>query len=328
MEGRKNKYERDHCDQRDRLTLPKLLRHSQEDGGNLLEICVTSRELKALRPAAIIAAMIVEQSIAFIGAGSMTEALVAGMLTAGVTDAQHLYATDILPARRDYMGTRYGIHVSEENRAAADWGQILLLSVEPQDLDDVLDEIKPSLRHDCLIVSVAAGYPIARVGARLASDRPIVRAMPNTPSSILAGVTALAFGVAVSDHNRTVAKIIFEAVGKVVLVDETLMDAVTGLSGSGPAYIYVMIEALADGGVNMGLPRQVAEMLAAQTVLGSARMLLESGEHPGRLKDRITSPAGTTIAGIEQLEARQFRATLMSAVEAATIRSRELGLSS
>ena len=246
----------------------------------------------------------------------------------GVTDAQHLYATDLLPARRDYMRTRYGIQVSEENRAAAGWGQILILSVEPQDLDDVLDEIKPCLRHECLIVSVAAGYPIARVAARLTADRPIVRAMPNTPSNILAGVTALAFGAAVSDSNRTVARVVFEAVGKVVIVDETLMDAVTGLSGSGPAYIYVMIEALADGGVRMGLPRQVAEMLAAQTVLGSARLLLESGEHPGRLKDRITSPAGTTIAGIEQLEAGQFRATLMSAVEAATIRSRELGLSS
>jgi pyrroline-5-carboxylate reductase len=175
---------------------------------------------------------------------------------------------------------------------------------------------------------VAAGYPIARVAAHLTSDMQIVRAMPNTPSSILAGVTALAFAQNVSDLHRTVAMTIFEAIGKVVAVDETLMDAVTGLSGSGPAYIYLMIEALADGGVSKGLPRHVAEILAAQTVLGSARMLLETGEHPGRLKDRVTSPAGTTIAGIEQLEARQFRATLMSAVEAATIRSRELGSSS
>jgi pyrroline-5-carboxylate reductase len=156
----------------------------------------------------------------------------------------------------------------------------------------------------------------------------IVRAMPNTPSTIRAGVTALAFGSNVSDAQRAIAQSLFEAVGKVVVVDETLMDAVTGLSGSGPAYIYVLIEALADGGVRMGLTRPVAELLAAQTVLGSARMLLESGESPGRLKDRITSPAGTTIAGIEQLEERQFRATLMSAVESATNRSRELGSSS
>lgn len=271
--------------------------------------------------------MILDQPVAFIGAGSMTEALVAGMLTAGITEAQHLYATDILPGRRDSMRARYGIHVSANNSEAASWGRVLVLSVEPQDLDEVFNHIKASLRKDCLIVSVAAGYPIARVAARLTLDRPIVRAMPNTPSSILAGVTALAFGPAVSDFDRTVAMTIFEAIGKVVVVDETLMDAVTGLSGSGPAYVYVMIEALADGGVSMGLPRPVAEMLAAQTVLGAARMLLESREHPGRLKDRITSPAGTTIAGIEQLESRQFRATLMSAVEAATIRSRELGSS-
>ena len=288
----------------------------------------THAELKAWRAAAIIAAMIVDRPIAFIGAGSMTEALVSGMLTSGVTNAEHLYATDILPGRRDHMRTRYGIHVGEENRVAAGWGEVVVLSVEPQDLDDVLSDIKVSLRKDALIVSVVAGYPLARMAARLAADVRIVRAMPNTPSCILAGMTALAFGQAVSDLDRTVARSIFEAVGKVVTVDETLMDAVTGLSGSGPAYIYIMIEALADGGVRMGLPRQVAEVLAAQTVLGSARMLLESGEHPGRLKDRITSPAGTTIAGIEQLEAAQFRATLMSAVEAATIRSRELGFSS
>jgi pyrroline-5-carboxylate reductase len=225
------------------------------------------------------------------------------------------------------MQARYGIRVGQNNREVAAYGDILILSVEPQDLDEVLVDIRSSLREDCLIVSVAAGYPLARVAAHLNSERQIVRAMPNTPSSILAGVTALSFGAHVSDLHRAVAKTIFEAVGKVVVLEETLMDAVTGLSGSGPAYIYVMIEALADGGVRMGLPRQVAEMLAAQTVLGSARMLLESGEHPGRLKDRITSPAGTTIAGIEQLEAGRFRATLISAVEAATNRSLELGSS-
>lgn len=271
--------------------------------------------------------MPLNQRIAFVGAGNMTEALVAGMLTAGVADAASLCATDILPARRDYMHARYGIRVGQNNREAAGFGTILILSVEPQDLDEVLTEIHPSLRDNCLIISVAAGYPIARVAAHLNLERAIVRAMPNTPASILTGVTALTFGAKVSDPHRTAARVIFEAVGKVVVVDESLMDAVTGLSGSGPAYIYVMIDALADGGVRMGLSRQTAEILAAQTVLGAARMLLESGEHPGRLKDRITSPAGTTIAGIEELEARRFRATLMSAVEAATNRSRELGLS-
>ena len=151
--------------------------------------------------------------------------------------------------------------------------------------------------------------------------------MPNTPSSVLAGVTALTFSGNATTADQEAATAVFEAVGKVVVVDESLMDAVTGLSGSGPAYVYLIIEALADGGVRMGLPRQVSELLAAQTVLGAARMLLESGEHPGRLKDRVASPGGTTIAGIERLEEGQFRATLMSAVEADTRRSRELGSS-
>ncbi len=258
----------------------------------------------------------------------MTEALVMGMLKAGMTDAARLYATDILPSRREHMRVRYGIRVGQDNRDAAGWGQIVIVSVEPQDLDEVLEAIRPSLKEECLVVSVAAGYPIVRMASHLKSQCHIVRAMPNTPTSVLAGVTALTFGPDVPQRDHEAARTIFEAVGKVVMVDEALMDAVTGLSGSGPAYIYVMIEALADGGVSMGLPRQVAEMLAAQTVLGSARLLLESGEHPGQLKDRITSPAGTTIAGVEQLEERQFRASLISAVEAATNRSRELGLSS
>jgi pyrroline-5-carboxylate reductase len=271
--------------------------------------------------------MILDQRIAFIGAGSMTEALVAGLLKAEVASSNNIFATDIVPARREHMKTRFGIEVTADNRHVVERAHILILSVEPQDLDEVLVSIRGSVSPDCLIISVAAGYPIARVTEYLGSVSAIIRAMPNTPSSVLAGVTALAFGEKISDLHRTVARVIFEAVGKVVVVNETLMDAVTGLSGSGPAYIYVIIEALADGGVRMGLPRQVAELLAAQTVHGSARFLLESGEHPGRLKDRITSPAGTTIAGIEQLEQRQFRATLISAVEAATLRSRELGLS-
>jgi len=272
-------------------------------------------------------AMTLDQRIVFIGAGNMTEALVAGLLKAEIAAANNILATDIVPARREHMKTRFGIEVAKDNRHVVERAHILILSVEPQDLDEVLVSIRGSVSPDCLIISVAAGYPIARVAEHLGSVSAIVRAMPNTPSSVLAGVTALAFGHGLSEKHRNAATTIFEGVGKVVVVNEMLMDAVTGLSGSGPAYVYVIIEALADGGVRMGLPRQVAELLAAQTVLGSACLLLESGEHPGRLKDRITSPAGTTIAGIEQLEQRQFRATLISAVETATLRSRELGLS-
>lgn len=271
--------------------------------------------------------MSLEKRIAFIGAGSMTEALVTGLLKSQLSRGQDMTVTDILPARRDHMQATYGVRVSANNQEAAGWAQILVLSVEPEDLDSVVDEVRPRLNEDALVISVAAGYPIARLAVHLKPDMRTVRAMPNTPSSILAGVTALTFSRHSTKADQETASAIFEAVGHVVVVDEALMDAVTGLSGSGPAYVYLIIEALADGGVRMGLPRQVSELLAAQTVLGSARMLLESGEHPGRLKDRVASPGGTTIAGIERLEEGQFRATLISAVEAATRRARELGSS-
>lgn len=254
----------------------------------------------------------------------MTEALVSGMLKAGVACADQLHATDILPERRNYLQSRYKIRAGSDNKEAAGSSQIIILSVEPQVLDDVLESIGPALRVESLIISVAAGYPIARVAARLKPEARIVRSMPNTPSTVLEGVSALAFGPRVSDEDAQVARTIFESVGKVVVVEERLMDAVTGLSGSGPAYVYLMIEALADGGVKMGLSRSVAELLAAQTVLGAARMVIESGEHPGRLKDRVASPGGTTIAGIHKLEEGRLRGTLIAAVEAATKRSQEL----
>jgi len=255
----------------------------------------------------------------------MTEALVSGMLQAGVARADQLHATDILPERRNYLHSRYKIRAGSDNKEAAGSSQIIILSVEPQHLNEVLDTIRPALRAESLIISVAAGYPIARVAARLKPEARIVRSMPNTPSTVLEGVSALAFGPRVSDEDAQVARTIFESVGKVVVVEERLMDAVTGLSGSGPAYVYLMIEALADGGVKMGLSRSVAELLAAQTVLGAARMVIESGEHPGRLKDRVASPGGTTIAGIHKLEEGRLRGTLIAAVEAATKRSQELG---
>jgi len=270
--------------------------------------------------------MLLGKQIALIGAGNMTEALVCGMLQAGVAHPDQLHATDLLPERRTHLQGRYKIRVGSESKVAAGSSQIIILSVEPRVLDEVLNEIRPALPVEALIISVAAGYPISRVVAHLTPESRVVRAMPNTPSSVMAGVSALAFGARVSDDDRRVARTIFESVGKVVEVEERLMDAVTGLSGSGPAYVYLMIEALADGGVKMGLSRPVAELLAAQTVLGAARMMLESGEHPGRLKDRVASPGGSTIAGIHKLEEGRLRATLIAAVEAATKRSEELGL--
>jgi pyrroline-5-carboxylate reductase len=262
--------------------------------------------------------------IAIVGAGNMAEALLTGMLKAGVAAAADVTASDIEPGRRQIIARRFGVSVEEQNEKAVRGAAIVVLAVEPQHLDAVLHEIRPVLADKALVISVAAGYPIARVRGHLKPDTRVVRAMPNTPSGVLAGMTAIALSDGLSASDIEAATAIFESVGRVVTVDESLVDAVTGLSGSGPAYVYVIIEALADGGVKAGLPRSVAEQLAAQTVLGAARMLIETGEHPGRLKDRVASPGGTTIAGLAALEQGRLRATLMNAVEAAVKRSKEL----
>jgi pyrroline-5-carboxylate reductase len=263
--------------------------------------------------------------ISFLGGGNMTEALVCGLLKAGLARPDDLFATDIVPERRSALQNQFKIRVGADNAQAAKTAEILVLSVEPQVLDEVLVGVRSVVRPDTLVLSVAAGYSIARVQAHLRPHSRIIRVMPNTPSSVLEGISALAVGPEVSADQTRLAVRFFESVGKVVQVEERLMDAVTGLSGSGPAYVYLIIEGLADGGVKMGLSRPVAELLAAQTVLGAARMLLESGEHPARLKDRVASPGGTTIAGLHALEQGRLRAALMDAVEASAKRSKELG---
>ncbi|BCA53973.1 pyrroline-5-carboxylate reductase [Nitrospira sp. KM1] len=263
--------------------------------------------------------------IAFIGAGNMAEAIIAGLLHSGLANSQ-LIASDIDSSRRDAVRMRYTIETTGNNRQAADWADVIVLAVEPQILDEVLAETFPLGASSKFIISVAAGYPLSRLAAHLHGAERMVRAMPNTPSCIRQGVTALAYadGVLSEDDERT-ARLMFEQIGQVVRVNEQLMDAVTGLSGSGPAYVYLMIEALADGGVMMGLSRQAAQILAAQTVAGAAQLVIDSGEHPGVLKDRVASPGGTTIAGLHVLEGGGFRAMLVSAVEAASRRSMELG---
>ena len=263
--------------------------------------------------------------IAFIGAGNMSEALVAGILKARLTESNQVFATDISKTRLEFLESRFNIRVGTDNLEAAHWADIIVLSVKPQVMGEVISGIKSKADSSRLFITVAAGYPIARVLKHLNAQPPVIRAMPNTPAVVLEGATALAPGPGVSTDQMQIAKGIFEAVGKAVVTEERLLDAVTGLSGSGPAYVYVMIEALADGGVRMGLPRHVAQVLATQTVLGTAKMILETGDHPGVLKDRVASPGGTTIAGLHKLEQGGVRATLMNAVEAATRRSQELG---
>ncbi len=255
----------------------------------------------------------------------MAEALIAGILKSKLTAPDCITATDTLPDRLEYLQEQYGVVTGHDNREAAEWGDVLILCVKPQVLDEVLEGISQSVGASQLVISVAAGYPLRRIVERMTAPIPLIRAMPNTPAVIREGVTALSGSASISKPHQELTQQIFESVGKVVWVEEGLMNAVTGLSGSGPAYVYLIIEALTDGGVSVGLPRAIAHTLAVQTVLGSARMVLETEEHPALLKDRVTSPGGTTIAGLQQLEEGGLRATLIDAIEAATQRSRELG---
>jgi pyrroline-5-carboxylate reductase len=265
------------------------------------------------------------KTIAFLGAGNMAEALVKGLLRAGVAAPQEILCSDRRAERGPELQKAYGIRFTQDNAAAAREASIVVLSVKPQVMNKLLDEISPCLDPSKLVISIAAGVPIAAIERKVGHGVRIVRTMPNTPALVGAGATALAAGEHATEADLEQAKALFEAVGKAVVVDEPLLDAVTGLSGSGPAYIFLVIEALSDAGVKVGLARQQSQELAAQTVLGSAKLLIETGEHPGRLKDQVTSPGGTAIAGLHTLEAGGLRTTLMNAVEAATKRSRELG---
>ena len=263
-------------------------------------------------------------TIAMIGSGQMGEALIGGWLAAKTVSADALFATDASAERRDLMKRRFGVRVGSGNREAASWADVVVLAVKPQILDGVMKDLSPALA-DKLVLSIAAGVTIAHLAKLAPKNTRVVRAMPNTPVLVRDGVSALSFGAGVTEKDQQLARRLFEAVGRAVVVEEKLMDAVTGLSGSGPAYVFLAIEALADGGVKMGLPRTVSDLLAAQTVLGAARMVLETGEHPAKLKDRVASPGGTTIAGLHRLEQGGLRAALMAAVEAASKRSEELG---
>ena len=269
--------------------------------------------------------MLSDCTIGFIGAGNMAQAMIAGLLHAERLLPAQLLASDIDESRLRWLHQTYNIRTFVSNRAVAQEADILVLAVEPQILDEVLTEIAGAVGADTLIVSVAAGYPIARIARGLPGVDRIVRSMPNTPSLVREGMTAVAYEERLSPRDSAAARTLFESIGQVVKVEERWMDAVTGLSGSGPAYVYVLIEALADGGVKMGLPRETAQLLAAQTVSGAARLVLSSHEHPGVLKDRVASPGGTSIAGLHELERGGLRAALLSAVEAAAQRSHELG---
>jgi pyrroline-5-carboxylate reductase len=264
------------------------------------------------------------RTIGFIGAGNMAEAMIRGLLRGEDFAPAQISASGPRRERVDELSSQYGIQATTDNKVPAG-AEIVVLSMKPQIMARVLDEVADTISPEALVISIAAGVPVATIQGRLASGTRVIRAMPNTPALVDAAATAIAGGEHARESDLADAKRIFDAIGLTVILEESQMDAVTGLSGSGPAYVFLILEALSDAGVKVGLSRRTAQLLAAQTVLGSAKLLLETNEHPGRLKDMVTSPGGTAITGLHTLENGGVRTTLMNAVEAATRRSRELG---
>lgn len=270
--------------------------------------------------------MLEKKKIGFIGAGMMAEAIARCLLNSGVSrDA--ISASDIDEGRRDLFRKELGVAATADNKSVAKSADIIILAVKPFVIFEVLSEISEVLRPQQLVISIAAGVTTRSIESKLPSGVPVIRVMPNTPALIGEGASGLAPGKYAGPANMETALQIFGALGKAVQVTEDKLDAVTGLSGSGPAYVYMFIESLAEGGIRMGLPRDSAFLLAAQTVLGAARMVLETGDHPAELKARVMTPGGTTIAGVSTLEKCGFRSACIEAVTSATLRSVELGKS-
>ena len=262
--------------------------------------------------------------VAVLGAGKMGGILLQAFLKENLFAADRIHATVGHAERALALSTQWGVDVSTNNLEAVRQSDLILVGVKPFQVPDLIGEIKPALSKGKMLVSFAASVKTRAIEEAAGMDIAVVRAMPNTPSALGAGAAALCRGRFVSDAQMGLAQRLFETVGRTVLVDEKHMDAVTGLSGSGPAYLYIIIEALAEAGVKVGLPREIATQLAAQTAYGAAKMVLETGYHPALLKDAVTTPAGCTIDGILELEEGGLRVTLIKAVMRATERARQL----
>ncbi len=265
------------------------------------------------------------ETIGLIGGGQMGEALIRGMINSGLTTAGRIMAAEPADSRREFLSSTYHIKATDTAEEICNFASILILAVKPQIMQSVLAQYKPFMGSEHLIISIAAGVPIGALEQGIGKLR-IIRVMPNTPALVLAGASALSPNARASAEDLELGMEIFSAIGTCVHLPENLLDAVTGLSGSGPGYIFTFIEAMIDGGVLAGIPRPVAEQLVLQTVYGSAKLALETGKPPAALKAMVTSPGGTTIAGIHALEEAGLRGTVMSAVDRATIRSKELGV--
>jgi pyrroline-5-carboxylate reductase len=269
--------------------------------------------------------MLDSKKVGFIGGGNMGEALIKGLLGSARLAAQQILVSDVSQDRRHYLQGTYQLSTFADNGEVAGSSDVIVLAVKPQQMADVVADISTKIEHLPLVISIAAGVTIATLERGLGKPVPVTRVMPNTPALVLTGASAIAGGTHANSDHLAMTRMLFEAVGLVVEVDEAHMDAVTGLSGSGPAYVYLFIESLIDAGVSMGLSRPVARDLAVQTTLGAAKLAAESDSHLAALKDQITSPGGTTIEGLSVLERQGMRGILMDAVAAATRRSKELG---
>lgn len=269
--------------------------------------------------------MLKGKRFAFVGAGNMAEALIRGLLASTSVSAGDITISNRRHEKTERNAERWGVRAAHDNVTCVRDADVVMLCVKPQVMRAALEPLGREIPREALVISVAAGVPTHAIEAHLAEGQRVVRAMPNTGAVVRQSATAIAGGSVATEHDLAVAKEIFDQVGRTVVVEEGHLDAVTGLSGSGPAYIFLIIDALADASVKVGLPRDIGLELAAQTVLGSAQLLLQTGEHPGRLKDQVTSPGGTAIAGLHTLEAGGLRTTLITAVESATRRARELG---
>lgn len=266
-----------------------------------------------------------EGKVGLIGGGQMGEALIRGMLAARVRDTSEIMVLEPETARQEYLKKTYAVTICQSPAELASGCTVIIVAIKPQIIEKVLSGYRGLVTAEHLLISIAAGIPISTLEKILGADIPIIRVMPNTPCLVLEGASALSGNQAADDAALEQAMEIFSAVGTCVHLPESALDAVTGLSGSGPGYVFTFIEAMIDGGVLAGLPRPIAEKLVLQTVYGSAKLALETGEAPAVLKGRVTSPAGTTITGIQVLEEAGMRGTVMAAVAQATERSRELG---
>ena len=264
------------------------------------------------------------ERIGLIGGGQMGEALIRGMIKSDLVPSGHIVVAEPDAGRRDFLAATYGIKVTDEAQTLCDFSSVLILAIKPQIMRPVLAQYKPFVNASHLVISIAAGIPIASIEQGIGKQR-IIRVMPNTPALVLAGASALSPNAQASSEDLDLGLEIFSAIGTCVHLPETLLDAVTGLSGSGPGYVFTFIEAMIDGGVLAGIPRPVARQLVLQTMYGSAKLALETGKSPADLKAMVTSPGGTTIAGIHELETGGLRGTVMAAVDRASMRSKELG---